>query len=147
MKHGGTILAYDLGLGFILSCAASQAQVVMVVANKSVYISQISAAEIRGIFTGVRSRFSDGTRAVPVILKGGPAHEVFLKNYVGENPDEFRVRCRKAVFTGEGSMPKELSSEAALLQYVEATPGAIGYVSHVTAEDSVKVLTVWKDLR
>jgi ABC-type phosphate transport system substrate-binding protein len=82
-----------------------------------------------------------------VILKGGPAHEVFLSHHIGENPDEFRTRWRKAVFTGQGAMPKEFNSERALLEYVAATPGAIGYVSRVTADNPVKVLTVWKGAR
>jgi hypothetical protein len=114
------------------------------VANKGVSISQITSTQVRELFTGVHSRFSDGSRAVPVTLKGGPAHEVFLRNYVGEDPAEFRVRWRKAVFTGQGAMLKELSSESALLDYVAATPGAIGYVSRVSSPDSVKVLTVVK---
>jgi hypothetical protein len=44
-------------------------------------------------------------------------------------------------------MRKEFNSEAALLDYSAATPGAIGYVSKPTAEDSVKVLTVAQDSR
>jgi ABC-type phosphate transport system substrate-binding protein len=71
---------------------------------------------------------------------------VFLQNYVGENPDEFRARWRKAVFTGEGSMLKELSSESDVLKYVASTPGAIGYVSHIT-DESIIVLTVLKGAR
>ena len=46
------------------------------------------------------------------------------------------------MFTGQGSMPKEFGSEADLLDYVEATPGAIGYVSRVNEKNSVKVLRV-----
>ena len=134
-------------LALIFACTAARAQDVILVVNKSVSISAINSAEVRDLFTGVRSRFSDGSRAVPVLLKGGPAHEVFLRNYVGDNPDEFRVRWRKAVFTGQGSMLKELNSESALQDYIAATPGAIGYVSRVTAGDSVKVLTVRKGSR
>jgi ABC-type phosphate transport system substrate-binding protein len=133
---------YSVGLALILACTAARAQDVIVVVNQSVSISQISRAELRELFTGARSRYRDGSRAVPVTLKGGPVHEVFLLNYVGDNANEFRVRWRKAVFTGQGSMLKECSSESALLEYVVATPGAIGYVSHVTAGNSVKVLTV-----
>jgi len=137
-----------LGLALILSwafaCTAVVAQDVILVANKGVSISQITSSQVRELFTGVHSRFSDGSRAVPVTLKGGPTHEVFLRNYTGEDPAEFRLRWRKAVFTGQGAMLKELSSESTLLDYVAATPGAIGYVSRVTAPDSVKVLTALK---
>ena len=141
MKRSKTY-RYSVGLALILACTAARAQDVIIVVNPSISISQISPAEVRDLFTGVRSRFSDGSRAVPVTLRGGPAHEVFLLKYVGDNPDEFSARWRKAVFTGQGSMLKECSSESTLLEYVAGTPGAIGYVSRVTAEGSVKVLTV-----
>lgn len=97
---------------------------------------------MRAIFIGAQSQFADGTRAVPIVLKGGPVHEVFLRNHIRENPDEFRVRWRKMVFTGQGAMPKEFSSEAALLEYVVATPGAIGYVSRLSDPNAVQVLAV-----
>jgi ABC-type phosphate transport system substrate-binding protein len=134
--------AYILGLGVILASAASQAQDVVIVVHRGVSISRISSSQLKDIFTGVQSRFADGTRAIPVVLRGGPAQEVFLRNHVGDNPDEFRTRWRRAVFTGQGSMPREFNTEAALLQYVAATPGAIGYVSRVSASDPVKVLIV-----
>jgi ABC-type phosphate transport system substrate-binding protein len=126
----------------IAGCAAANAQDVMVVANVGVSVSEINAVQLREIFTGVRSRFKDGSRAIPVVLKGGPAHEVFLHHYIGQDPDEFRTLWRKAVFTGQGAMLKEFPSETALLEYVAATPGAIGYVSRVTTKVTVKVLAV-----
>lgn len=131
-----------LGLWLIVASGAGTAQDVMIVAHRQVAVSTITETQLHDIFTGAKSRFPDGTRAVPVLLKGGPAHEVFLHRHVGETPDEFRARWRKAVFTGQGSMPKECPTEAALLEYVAATPGAIGYVSRVPDPDAVKVLQI-----
>ena len=131
-------------LGLTLVTAAVMAQDVLVVVNKTVSCSQMSSSELREMYLGLRSHFSDVGRAIPVVLKGGPVHEVFLHHYIGDNPDEFRTRWRKAVFTGQGAMLKEFSTEAALLDYVAATPGAIGYVSRVPDPDSVKVLMVSK---
>ena len=82
--------------------------------------------------------------AVPVTLKGGPAHEVFLRNHLGESPDHFRAQWRKAVFTGQGAMPRGFDSESALIEYVAATPGAVGYVSRISSNDPVKCLTTLK---
>jgi ABC-type phosphate transport system substrate-binding protein len=123
----------------VLSCwSAASAQDVVLVVNKSVQISAIRAADLRAIFTGEKTRFADGSHAVPVTLKGGAVHEVFLSNYVGESPDEFRAQWRKAVFTGQGAMPRAFDSESALLEYVAVTPGALGYVSRVSRQDNVK---------
>ena len=128
--------------GILLASSVAQAQEIMIVVNRGLSVSQISPAQLRDIFIGASTRFADGTRAVPVLLKGGPVHEVFLSRIVGDNPDEFRVRWRRAVFTGQGSMPREFPSEAALLEYVASTPGAIGYASRVPDPDAVKVLAV-----
>jgi ABC-type phosphate transport system substrate-binding protein len=129
----------------VLSCwSAASAQDVVLVVNKSVQISAIRAADLRAIFTGEKTRFADGSHAVPVTLKGGAVHEVFLSNYVGESPDEFRAQWRKAVFTGQGAMPKTFDSETAVIGYVAATPGALGYVSRISPQDNVKRLTPLK---
>jgi hypothetical protein len=129
---------------FFACCSAARAQDVVFVANTSVPASSISASDLHAIFTGEKTRFPDGSHAVPVILKGGPAHEVFLKNYCGEGPSEFRAQWRKAIFTGQGSMPPSFDSEAALIEYVSVTSGAVGYVSHLSPHQGVKVITVLK---
>jgi hypothetical protein len=123
-------------------CVAVQAQDVIVVANEDVSISEVTDTELRDLFTGSRTRFHDGSRAVPALLKGGPAHEVFLHHYIGGTSDSFRAQWRKAVFTGQGAAPREFASEAALLQYVAVTAGALGYVSHLGTGEKVKILLV-----
>jgi len=127
----------------LVACGyAAGAQDVIFVANKNVRIFTIETSDLRAIFTGEKTRFADGSHAVPVILKGGPAHEVFVHNYCDETPAEFRAQWRKAVFTGQGTMPRAFDSEAALLQYLTETPGAIGYVSRLSPQDEVKILIV-----
>jgi hypothetical protein len=134
-----------LALAFI-SCSvpAAHGQDVLFVVNKDVHISEIKASDLHAIFTGEKTRFADGSHAIPVLLKGGPVHEVFVKNYCGETPEEFRAQWRKAVFTGQGAMPRAFDSESALLQYVAETPGAIGYVSRLPARGEVKPLITQK---
>ena len=71
-------------LGSLGAWSAAKAQDVVLVANRSVQISEITDSDLRAIFTGKKTRFADGSHAVPVTLKGGAAHEVFLKNHLGE---------------------------------------------------------------
>ena len=112
-------------LGSLGAWSAAKAQDVVLVANRSVQISEITDSDLRAIFTGKKTRFADGSHALPVTLKGGAAHEVFLKNHLGEGPEEFRAQWRKLVFTGQGAMPMSFASESALIEYVAATPGAV----------------------
>jgi ABC-type phosphate transport system substrate-binding protein len=142
MRAIGRTYAWVLGLAAIFASFTARAQDVVIIVNRNVTLSAISEAQLRDIFTGARSRLNDGTRVTPVLLKGGPAHEVFLRNHLGENPEEFRTRWRKAVFTGQGAMPREFSSEAALLNYVASTPGAIGYVSRASVAEGIRVLSI-----
>lgn len=128
----------------VMTASLSRAQDVLVVANPDVQAKEISSAELRDIFIGVRSTFRDHSRAVPVLLKGGPVHEVFLRNHIGETPDSFRAIWRKAAFTGQGIPPREFSSEASLLDYVAETPGAIGYVSRLDEKANVRIVPVQK---
>jgi hypothetical protein len=78
--------------------------------------SNMLAAKIGFGFSHGRTRFADGSHAVPVTFKGGPAHEVFLKNYVGEGPEEFRSQWRKVVITGQGALPKAFRFRIALIE-------------------------------
>jgi ABC-type phosphate transport system substrate-binding protein len=130
------VLLLSLGLGSV-----ARAQEVVVIANKSVKSSDVSASDIKDVFNGDKTSLSDGSHAVPVTLKGGPVHEAFLKKYVGKGDAAFRAAWRSLVFAGQASMPKTFDTEAALIEYVAATPGAIGYVGKDPG-DSVKKLTV-----
>jgi hypothetical protein len=139
MKKARCLMLLLLALG---SWSVAGAQDVVLVANKSVKISEITDADLRAIFMGTKTRFADGSHAVPVTLKGGPAHEAFLKHNVGEEPEEFRLQWRKVVFTGQGAMPMAFDSELALIGYVAATPGALGYASRISSQDRDRVKLV-----
>jgi len=144
MSVAGKTRCFLLLLALVVCCSTARAQDIVLVANKSVQVSALNDADLRAIFTGEKTRFADGSRALPVTLKGGAAHEVFLRKHLGETPDEFRAQWRKAVFTGQGAMPKTFDSEAAVIQYVATTPGALGYVSRISPQDNVKSLATSK---
>ena len=77
-----------------------------------------------------------------MLEKDGPSHEAFLKMYMGRTDDDLQTYYRALVFTGRGSMPKELDSDAEVVAYVARTRGAIGYVSAETSSEGVKILAV-----
>jgi len=116
---------------------------VRIIANPSVNAEAISASEIKSVFLQERNSLRDGTHVEPVLSRGGPAHEAFLKEYLGQSDDALQNYYRTLVFTGKGSMPKTLRSEAEVVAYVAKTQGAIGYVSFDAAADGVKTLAVY----
>lgn len=129
-------------LGLVLAGSGAKAQEAVVVVNSAVKATEVSASDVRDIFTGAKTSLGDGSHVTPVTLKGGESHEAFLKKYVGKSDSAFRAGWRSLVFTGQASMPKTFDTEAALLEYVAATPGTIGYIGKEAAHEKVKALEV-----
>jgi len=121
--------------------AQAHAQAIVIV-NPGVKSADVSKGDLKDVFTGAASSLKDGSHVTPVLLKEGPAHEEFLTAYVGKNDTAFRAGWRSLVFSGQASMPKSLESEAAMVDYVAHTPGAIGYVAKSSPHEGVKVLAV-----
>ena len=113
-----------------------------VIANPSVGAASVSADEIKGVFLATKSSLSDGGHVEPVLLKGGPAHEAFLKEYLGKTDAAFETYYRSLVFTGKASMPKTLDGDSDVVAFVAKTKGAIGYVSAGASIAGVKTLEV-----
>jgi len=135
--------AYCLLLAVLfIGAATALAADFKVIANSSVGASSVSADELKGVFLATKSSLSDGSHVEPVLLKGGAAHEAFLKEYVGKSDSALETYYRSLVFTGKGSMPKALASDAEVVAYVEKTKGAVGYVSASASTGSAKVLEV-----
>ncbi|HZR58217.1 MAG TPA: hypothetical protein VFA74_15185 [Terriglobales bacterium] len=120
----------------------AQAGSVKVIANSSVKSDTISADELKSVFLEEKSSLSDGSHVEPVLEKGGPAHEAFVKEYLGKSDSALQTYYRSLVFTGKGSMPKAVASDAEVTAYVAKTKGAIGYVGSDASADGVKTLEV-----
>jgi TonB family protein len=115
---------------------------IKVIANGSVKADAISATEVKSIFLEEYGSLRDGTHVEPVLEKDGPVHEAFLREYLGGTDDDLQNYYRALVFSGRGSMPKQLGSDAEVVAYVARTKGAIGYVSAETIGEDVKTLTI-----
>ena len=124
-----------------LLAQSARAQV-MVIANPGVKAVDVSKADLRDVFSGASSNLAGGEHVTPVLLKENAIHEQFLSQYVGKSDTAFRTSWRSLVFSGQGVMPRSLESEAAVVEFVARTPGAIGYISRATPHDGVKTLAV-----
>lgn len=133
-----------LAVSLLALCAAIPATAAdfKVIANLSVGASSVSAADIKGVFLSTKTSFSDGSHVEPVLDKGGPTHEAFLKEYLGKTDAALQAYYRTLVFTGKGSMPKTLGADAEIVAYVAKTRGAVGYVSVGVSTGGVKTLDV-----
>jgi ABC-type phosphate transport system substrate-binding protein len=137
LRHGIMALA-------ILALASNPALAgsVKVIANASVKADLISTDELKSVFLQETSSLRDGSHVEPVLAKSGAAHETFLNEYLGKSDSALQTYYRSLVFTGKGSMPKALGSDAEVAAYVAKTKGAIGYVSAGASSEGAKTLQV-----
>jgi hypothetical protein len=118
----------------------AQAADVKIIANESVGATSVSADELKGVFLATKTSLSDGSHVEPVLEKGGPVHEAFVKEYLGKTDSALETYYRSLVFTGKASMPKTVGTDAEVVTYVAKTKGAIGYVGAASSTDGVKTL-------
>jgi len=147
MRLGAAMLMKCHALLLSLTLAATphslnaQAQV-LVIANPSILVAEVSRAELRDVFTGVSSSLKGGAQVTPVLLKQGAVNDDFLDLYVGKSDSAFRASWRSILFSGQGAMPRTLDSDLAVIEYVAHTAGAIGYIGKTTPHEGVKILAV-----
>ena len=131
------VLAIAL-LSFGLQAASAG---VVVIGNPNLSVSSITKAEAANIFLGKMTKWADGTPVTVIEHKDGDAaKDEFYNKVVGKSPSQLKAYWAKLVFTGEGVPPKEYSGDRAVKTRVSSTPGAVGYVSDGSADNSVKVL-------
>ena len=135
------ILPLLFGLLIPALCSRAQAQVV-VIANANVSATSVSRAELRDVFTGASSSLSGGAQVRPVLLRQGAVHTEFLSLYIDKSDSGFRAGWRSILFSGQGVMPRTLDSDAAVVEYVAHTAGAIGYIGRAAPHEGVKILGV-----
>ncbi len=111
-----------------------------VIANPSVAASTVSTDDLKDVFLENKDSLG-GSHVDPVLEKDGAAHEAFLK-VLGKSDAALQTYYRSLVFSGKGSMPRELTSDAEVAAYVAKTKGAVGYVSAEASAPGTKVLEV-----
>jgi len=135
------LLALPLFAAGILSVTVAHAQVI-VIANPAIKTSDVSKADLHEVFSGSASSFKEGGHVTPILLKSGTANDEFLAAYIGKSDSAFRASWRSLVFSGQATMPKTLDTDAAVVDYVAHTPGAVAYISKSAPHEGVKVLAV-----
>ena len=81
---------------------------VSVIINKS-NTNQLDKEEIVKIFLGKSQAFPDGNTVIPVNLTSSETRSEFDSNILGRSSSQINAYWSKAIFTGAGNPPKEVS--------------------------------------
>lgn len=128
-----------------LSYSAHSRADIAVIVNNDNDISALTLSELKRIYTGKVSQFSNG---VPIHLsdlsKKDPIRDSFYKRATGKSTKKMIAYWRERLFSGEGIPPKENRSAARMKFWVSDQQGAIGYVDASEIDTSVKTVLVIK---
>ena len=118
---------------------------VVFIANKTLPENQLTPDEIKNIFLGDMVTWKDGRSVVIVICNESEAHREFTTKYTNKTPSQFISYWRMQLFSGKAQIPKTFADEKDVVNFVENTPCAIGYISSATT-GNVKIITIAGDL-
>ena len=127
-------------LGSLALAAKAEAQI-LVIANSSVKVSEVSKSDLVDVFTGASASLK-GNHKTPVLLIESVHHELFLRQYIAKSDGPFRYGWKSLVFAGQAALPKSLPNDAAVVDFVKNNQGAIGYIGDTTPHQGVNVLIV-----
>lgn len=138
LKKLKLVLLIIVGLG--LGVPKAYASELNVMVNESVMIAKLSRSELRQIFTGQRQYWDDGTKITVFVLQDrDELHKQFCRDILQMFPYQLSRLWDQITYSGQGVTPVRVISYQALIDALENTPGAIGYVERT---DIVKLRRV-----
>ncbi len=117
---------------------AGAADGVVVIGNAN--LRRIDANTIAKIYTGKVIEV-DGVPVTAINANSGSAvRNRFLQLYLKQDEDKYTAYWTVRRYIGKGASPRELTRSADVINFVNATPGAIGYIDEADVQPGVNVL-------
>ncbi len=127
----------------LLWITISSACAVDIIAHRSVGFTSLSQSQVRAMFGMRQPKWPDGTPVKVFVLADLHAvHGAFCKEKLDLFPYQLRQSWDRLVYSGIGQAPTEVASEEEMISRVISTPGAIGYVRKVNANDPIHTISV-----
>ncbi len=133
------LLASSLILAGLAIAPLANAEVAIVVHPSNG--NALDKGYIGRIFLGKKKAFPDGSTALPVSqLEASAVSNEFAKKVLGKSKSQLKAYWSKQIFTGKGTPPDQLASDASVLDIVSKNPSSIGFIDSSAVNSSVKVI-------
>jgi ABC-type phosphate transport system substrate-binding protein len=114
-----------------------------VVAHSGVHVTTLTKSAASAIFMKKTPAWEGGTAIVPVDqTEASSVRAIFTAGVHGKSVAAVKSYWQQQIFSGRDVPPVEKASDAAVLDLVRATPGAIGYVSDGAPLSGVTVIEI-----
>ena len=141
-KKIGTVWLACAGLCSVALSMSVWAEVVVVVHPSNT--ATLAADDIAKIYLGRTKAFPNWQTVLPVAQsEQSPATAIFNEKVLNKTGSQMKAYWSKLVFTGKGSPPKEVDSDAEIVALVSQNPNVIGYIDKAAVTDKVKVLATF----
>lgn len=131
--------ALIVSVGMVITPLCS-AQVMVVVGAKS-SASKLTKEQAAALFLG--KSFQLPGAGIPVLIDQGEsteARQIFYSKVAEKTPVQVKAIWSRLVFSGKGTIPKEVANSEEVKKLLSANPDAIGYIEKGALDASVKVL-------
>ncbi len=120
---------------------AANADPIVVVVSAISPVTKLDKEQVANLFLGKSSSYPDGSAAMPIEQTDAtPAHDEFHKSITEKSASQLKSYWSKMIFSGKGTAPKEVASNAELLKLLASNPAMIGYIDKTAVDKSVKVI-------
>ncbi len=124
--------------GLVLSPLA-QAEVAVIVHPSNA--ATFDADAVSKLYLGREKSFPGGAAAVPLALGDDAAATAEFNDKILKKPSsQLKAYWSKLIFTGKGTPPKEIASDAEMVKLISSNPNMIGFVDAKAVDGSVKVV-------
>lgn len=128
-------------LGCLLLSPLTYSQIVVIVHPTNA--NELNKSSISRIYTGKAKSFPNGEQAIPITQGESSTTDIFNKSVLNKSSSQLKAYWSKLIFTGKGTPPKVVESDAEIIKLVATNPNVIGYVNKSSVNDSVKVIATF----
>ena len=134
MKKALTYLPITLFLVLV----NAKANEIVVIGNAN--LPKLDEATIQKIYTGKIIALAD-INVKPVNYKtGSPLRNRFLQAFMNQDEEKYTAYWTVRRYIGKGTPPNELTGTKEVIDYVQSTPGAIGYIEATALTENLNVI-------
>jgi ABC-type phosphate transport system substrate-binding protein len=127
-----------VSLAVSLMFAQAHAGDIVVIGNGNV--PKMDAVTVQKVYTGKVISVS-GISVTPVGAKPGTStRNLFLQEYLNQDEEKYTAYWTVRRYIGKGAPPVELASDADVINYVQSTPGAVGYIDEAQLKPGMNVI-------
>jgi ABC-type phosphate transport system substrate-binding protein len=132
-----------VALALVVSLPAHADPGYRVIVHRDNPVTTLTKGQVAKMLTKKTTTWKNGNKVLPVDQRvGSKVRDAISRAVHGRSAKAIKTWWNQQIFAGKGVPPPELSSDAKVVSYVAANPGAIGYVSADAPTGDTKVVTL-----